>query len=43
MATSGWVGAPILRTSRMSSGAFNARATSAATGTPPRGNATTTG
>src|SRR5947209_7722424 len=41
MASSGWAGTPSLRTTRTSSGAPRATATSAATGTPPRGNAST--
>ena len=43
MASSGYIGAPILRTRTRSSGAPSAAATSAATGTPPRGRARTTG
>src|SRR5579872_6653890 len=43
MANSGWMGTPILRTSKRSSGASRAWAASAATGTPPRGSASTTG
>jgi len=43
MASSGWNGTPILRTRIRSSGACKAAATSAATGTPPRGSARTTG
>jgi uncharacterized protein YecE (DUF72 family) len=42
-ASSGWNGAPILRTRIRSSGASSARATSNPTGTPPRGSASTTG
>ena len=41
--SSGLPGAPSLRTARMSSGACSARATSTATGTPPRGSAITIG
>src|SRR5256885_1094072 len=40
---SGWVGAPTLRATNTSSGASRARATSKATGTPPRGSANTSG
>src|ERR1700687_1778038 len=42
-ASSGCHGTPILRTITRSSGAFRTLATSAATGTPPRGSASTTG
>ena len=42
-ANSGFWGAPIFRTVSNSSGASSAAATSTATGTPPRGNATTIG
>ena len=42
IASSGWKGTPSLRTTITSSGASSARATSAATGTPPRGNPSTT-
>ena len=42
IANSGWNGTPSLRTTITSSGASSARATSAATGTPPRGNPSTT-
>src|SRR5215469_1746784 len=41
MASSGWPGMPTLRTSITSSGASSAAATSEATGTPPRGSAST--
>ena len=41
-ANSGWHGTPSLRTTRMSSGACRALATSNATGTPPRGKPRTT-
>src|SRR5512144_365188 len=43
MPSSGWKGAPILRETSTSSGASSARATSAPTGTPPRGSASTIG
>ena len=43
IASSGLCGLPSLRTTTMSSGAFSAAATSAATGTPPRGSPRTTG
>src|SRR4051812_30442926 len=43
IASSGCDGTPSLRTKMTSSGASRARATSYATGTPPRGSATTTG
>ena len=43
IANSGWRGTPILRTRIRPSGALSAAATSAATGTPPRGSARTTG
>ena len=43
IANSGSNGTPILRTKIKSSGASSAEATSAATGTPPRGKARTTG
>ena len=42
IASSGWPGTPIFRTRNRSSGALRWRATSAATGTPPRGRASTT-
>ncbi len=41
IASSGWEGTPSLRTMKTSSGAWSARATSAPTGTPPRGRAST--
>ena len=43
IATSGWLGSPSLRTTSTSSGAWSADASSAATGTPPRGRPSTTG
>ena len=43
MASSGWKGTPTLRTRIRSSGASSTAATSAATVTPPRGSARTTG
>src|SRR5271157_2712253 len=43
IANSGRQGTPILRTSTRSRGAVSAAATSAATGTPPRGSARITG
>jgi len=42
IASSRWKGTPSLRTRKTSSGARSARATSLATGTPPRGSARTT-
>ena len=40
-ANSSWPGKPSFRTMKILSGAFNSRAISCATGTPPRGNAST--
>ena len=42
IASSGWKGTPSLRTTMTSSGTASARATSNATGTPPRGSPSTT-